>query len=367
MGKGNKMSKKLAMNLKGYLQIGDKQLERFKDIYRRYRMMYEDPDNCLPMFIIEVPVENLPTWEERLADPIVMLKAEMDILRPHLELEDDCVPTVRVEFGAAQVAVAFGCEMHILPNNLPGVKRPVLKEAKDVYKMEKPSLDAGWYGKLKEYTRVFLENLPEGIHIQHPDIQSPFNSAHLIRGNDIFIDFYDEPGALDALLDLITDYMIDLVPHLKSMISTDREWFFDWGAMWKGTARISNCSTHMISPDQYKHHVMPRDMRLLKTIGGGRMHYCGTSGEVINEFFKVPYITGLDYDADHHDLFSLSERAPKHVTLLHSYWGTNSDETIQRLLKGDWPKKRDIIVQVHVFSLEEGDQVLKNLHKSVNK
>ncbi len=54
------------MDLKEYLQIDDKQLERFKDIYRRYRMMYEDPDNCSPMFIIEVPVENLPTWEKRL-------------------------------------------------------------------------------------------------------------------------------------------------------------------------------------------------------------------------------------------------------------------------------------------------------------
>jgi len=81
----------------------------------------------------------------------------------------------------------------------------------------------------------------------------------------------------------------------------------------------------------------------------------------------VPYITGLDYDADHHDLFFLSHRAPKHVTLLHSYWGTNSDEMIQRLLKGDWPKKRNIIVQVHASSLEEGTQVLKNLRKSVNK
>lgn len=56
----------IAMDLKEYLQIDDKQLERFKDIYRRYRMMYEDPDNCSPMFIIEVPVENLPTWEKRL-------------------------------------------------------------------------------------------------------------------------------------------------------------------------------------------------------------------------------------------------------------------------------------------------------------
>ena len=32
------------------------------------------------------------------------------------------------------------------------------------------------------------------------------------------------------------------------MISDDPDWFFDWGALWKGAARISNCSMHMISP-----------------------------------------------------------------------------------------------------------------------
>lgn len=60
-----------------------------------------------------------PTWEERLSDPLVMLKAELDTLKPHIEMEDDRVPTVRVQFGTTQVAAAFGCEMFQGPNALP--------------------------------------------------------------------------------------------------------------------------------------------------------------------------------------------------------------------------------------------------------
>lgn len=350
------------MNLKTYLQLSESQLERFDDIYRRYKLMYENPDRCCPMFIINAPAENLPCWEDRLADPFVMLKAELDSLRPHLEIGDDRVPTVRVQFGTVQVAAAFGCKIAIPTNSLPAASTHVLEKAEDVYTLEKPGLDAGWYGRLAEWTALWLENLPEGVHIQHPDIQSAFNSAHLIRGNDILMDFYDQPEAVKKLLDLVTDFMIDVTRYVKDMIRGEHDWFFDWGALWKGSARISNCSMHMINPRFYRDYILPCDVRFLGAVGGGRIHYCGTSDVVMDEFFRIPYLSGLDYDAEHHDLWSLSERAPKQVTLLHG--AKSSGKSIQRLLGGDWPEKRNIIVHVSVPSLQEGRRILKQLRES---
>ncbi|MRR18548.1 MAG: hypothetical protein EG826_19065, partial [Deltaproteobacteria bacterium] len=279
------------MSLNRYMRFDDKMIARFEEIDAGYKQMYLDPENSKPMFLIESPV-SVPTWEERLADPLVMMKAELDKLRAHFEIGDDQTPTIRVEFGTGQVAAAFGCEMFFPADNLPCAGSHILKNAADVYKMEIPSLDAGWFGKLKEWTGIFLENMPEDVKLQHPDIQSAFNTAHLVRGNDIFTDFYDDPEALDALLDKVTDYLIRLVPWLKSMISGDKEWFYDWGALWKGAARISNCSMHLISAQLYLDHVLERDMRLMKAIGGGRIHYCGTQGRVIDEFFKNPDISG---------------------------------------------------------------------------
>jgi len=351
------------MNLKNYLVLDDYQLRRFEEMYERYKLLYNDPGNCSPMFIIDGPVEDPPPWEERLEDPLLMLKAHIDMLRPHLEIEDDRVPTARVEFGTAQVAAAFGCRLAVPTNSLPAAADHALKSARDVYEMDKPSLDAGWYGKLKKYTEIYLENLPEGMHIQHPDIQSAFNSAHLIRGNDILTDFFDDPEAVCALLDLVTDYMIDMVPHLKGMISAEEEWFFDWSAFWKGAARISNCSMHMISPEFFREFVLPRDMRLMKAVGGGRIHYCGTSGEVITEFFKNPEVTGLDYDSAYHSLWELSEIAPEKVTLLAPM--SPDSEELRRLMAGDWPKKRNLIIKTSACSIEEAKELLQKLRRSV--
>ena len=353
------------MNLTDYLIINDEQKQRLALVREKYKLLYKDPENCLPMIIIDVPQQQVPTWEQQLADPLLMLKAQLDNIRPHLQIEDDSLPSVRVDFGTGQVAAAFGCPLKVPTNSLPAVSSPVLKQAQDVYNLTKPSLNAGWYVKLQQWTDIWLENLPNGVEIQHPDIQGPFNTAHLVRGNDILTDFYDTPEAVEKLLDIITDFMIDLVPHLKRKISNENDWFLDWdGALWKGAARISNCTTDLISPQIYTKYVLPHDARFFKAIGGGSIHYCGTSGDVIREFFKIPEITGLDVDAQYHDLWQLAEMAPPPLTLVCQHYG-QACPYIDRLLAGDWPKKRNIIVYTEVNSVDKAKNLLFNLRKSI--
>jgi len=351
--------------MREYLQINHAERSRFEDVYARYRCLHNEPDRCRPMIIVNTPVPGMPSWEERLADPLVMLRAELDSLRPHMEIGDDRVPTVRVQFGTAQVAAAFGCSIHVPENNLPAAGSHVLTCAADVQHLEMPALDAGWYGKLAAWTKLWREHLPEGVHIQHPDIQSAFNSAHLIRGNDILTDFYDAPEDVGVLLDKVTDYMIEITRHTKSMISDDGDWFFDWGALWKGVARISNCSMQMISPALYRAHVLARDIRFFNTIGGGRMHYCGITGAVIDDFLAVPSITGLDVDCDRHDFFALCNRAPARVVLMPTNTLDGNSQEISRLLRGDWPMKRNLIIQVGASSVEEGKRLLEKLRDSI--
>ncbi len=157
--------------------------------------------------------------------------------------------------------------------------------------------------------------------------------------------------------------MIELTLHLKRMVIRDTGWFFDWGALWKGCARISNCSMHMISPRFYRRYVMPRDVRFFEAIGGGRMHYCGTYGEVIRSFFEVPAITGLDYDGKYHDLFALCDSTPRRVPLLQDV--SEHSELGQRLLAGDWPRKRNLIITTSAPSVDAAQDLLQRFRCSV--
>lgn len=351
-------------NLSNDIHMTKQQSCRYEELYDGYRRFYSDPDNATPKIIVHVPCASFPSWQEQLTDPLVMLKAQLDQIKMHMEVGDDCVPAVRVNFGTAQVAAAFGCEFAFPENSLPAAGTHILEKAEDVYHLQKPSLDAGWYGKLKEWTLLWRENLPKGVHIQHPDIQSPFNTAHLIRGNDILLDFYDNPDAVSALLGMVADYMIDLVPEVKSWTGDNNGWFFDWGAMWKGTARISNCTSDLIGPDFYLKYVLPHDLRLLQRIGGGRMHCCASSGEVIEAFLKNAEITGLDCDAGLHDLWHLSEIAPANVPLIIENYGHAFPQT-DRLLKGHWPKKRNITLITQAENISCAKQLLADLRNSI--
>jgi hypothetical protein len=353
------------MRTASILELDSDQQNRIEGLERRYRAMHGNPRGASPMIIVDVETTAIPTWAERLADPRAMMEAELAQMRPHVELQDDCIPTLRVELGTGQVAAAFGCEIMYPENSYPAVRSHVLKDAEDVYSLPLPSLHAGMYGKLEEFTRFFRENMPDGMRIQPPDLQSPFNCAHLIRGNDVLLDFIDNPRALDALLDKITDYMILLVPHLRSMINCEDGWFLDYGALWKGGARISNCSMQMISPDFYRRHVLDRDRRLFRQTGGGRIHYCGTNTDVVHDFFSVPGCSGFDFlgGMKYDEVWRVTADAPAGVVILKN--ADAGSPEMERLLAGDWPARRAIIIKTLCRSMDEGRDVLARLRESI--
>jgi len=353
------------MTAKPDLVLTDEQLEHFESVCARYRLMAEDPANSTPMITMGVArwMQDRPSWEELLADPMVMLNDHLETIRTKLALLDDSVPAIRVDFGTAQVPAAFGCELGVPENSLPAARSHSLNNIRDAHKLDKPPLDAGWFGKLDEWTALWLEHLPKGVHIQHPDIQSAFNSALLIRGTDLLTDMYDDPEAVSVLMDVITDFMIDITRHVREAITDDPDWFFDWDCLWKGSARLSNCSMHMISPDFYRDQVLPHDTRFVDAMGGGRIHYCGSQGEVIDDFCSIPSLTGLDIDVGLHDVYELCERIPEHIVLnINPQPGS---PLMERLLAGDWPKKRNLIVAAWACSLEEGKELLERLREAV--
>jgi hypothetical protein len=347
--------------LNEHFNISDEQLARLEILTADYKKLYAEPDSCCPKIIVNTPVD-VPTVQEQVNDPAIMLYSELVRVQSHLDLKDDFLPMVRVGLGTAQVASAFGCEIFYQENSLPAVKNHSLTDLGMVMELGIPDKYAGQYKQLREYTEYYLENIPDYIPVQHPDIQSPFNSAHLIRGNDIFMDMYDDPDSIDKLLNIITDFMLKQLQWIKSMISDDKEWFYDWGGLWKGGARISNCSSQMIGPEMYIEHVLPRDVRFMEAIGGGRMHYCGDNTDVVETFFKNKYIHALDYEGERHDLWHLCEIAPVDFTLFQSL--VRGTEAWKRMFAGDWPDKKNIVIVIHAESLQEGEILLSDLRNA---
>ena len=111
-----------------------------------------------PMVIVTIPGGDNHTTSEIRDSPELMLKSQLDQIINHVEVGDDFIPSLRVEFGSGQVAHAFGCEMYI-PEYSPVCSRgPLQRGLPEIVDMNMPSLDAGWFKKAYEFTEYFMEN-----------------------------------------------------------------------------------------------------------------------------------------------------------------------------------------------------------------
>ena len=355
------------MNLKEKYVLRQDELRHIAALFDGYKNLADNPKNCQPMVIVYVPEENVPGWERRLNDPLCMLETQLKRNRQHLSMGDDFIPATRVEFGTAQIAAAFGCEIYTPPNNLPAAGSHILENIEDIKALEPPTLADGWFPRLFSYISLFLDNTPDGDVMQLPDIQSAFNSAHLIRGNDILLDFYDDPEALDELFRKITNFMVLATKELNRVIGAEEGWFLDWGMLWKGAARISNCSMHMISPDFYRDYILPHDKRFFDETGGGRIHYCGTSHDVIRDFLTLEKLSGLDVDAGLHDIRQLAKATPEHVVLTNTPNSKLPEDMINRMLDGDFPEKRNMIFHLHAQDVESGKALYYSMKNAISK
>ena len=333
------------MNFEEY-RLDDAVLCRYDQVYNTYKQMYGDPDHREPKFIAVLPSEYNPVWEERLADPAIMLKAELESLKPHIEAEDDAVLSVRVQFGTAVVAEAFGCEIAVPPNNLPCAKTHVVTSLEQIPYLEKPSKDCPIYRKVRDWTEYYVEHIPEGYQVQLADIQGPFNTAHLIRGNDIFYDLYDDPEMVQQLMAIVTDHIADYASWQWEWTNAMDGWFFDWGAMWKGNGRISNCSLHMLGTEHYEEHIHVHDVELIRRLKGGRIHYCGPTKGTIERIAAIPGVNGIAYDSSLHDVEETAQTVPDHVALLQDV--AVDSPLYNRMLNSDrWPiPKRNMIFRI---------------------
>ncbi len=351
------------MDFKNYLKISDeayKKVQKNKEDYK----VYNDYEKAMPKIVINTPNRNKFTTPELISSPEIMLKNNLDTVQNHLDIGDDYIPQARIEFGTGQFAHAFGCEMYIPENSPVCNKSHILYELEDIENLELPDINAGWMAKVYEFTKFYTENKPEIVEMQLPDYQGPFNNAQLLRGTDILFDFYDSPEHVHILLDKMTDYQIQISKYYRELAGMEEGYFADWGMYWKGGARICNCSLHLLSTEFYRDFIKQYDEKFLDAMGGGRIHYCGTHDNgLIDMLANVKNNNGLDLDSQFHNIWETCGKLPKETVVTMPA----SEADITRILSGDFPNKRNIVLSMNADNIEDGKYLYQNIKKVIEK
>ncbi|MCM8817536.1 MAG: hypothetical protein NC913_08540 [Candidatus Omnitrophica bacterium] len=260
-----------------------------------------DPD-YIPVFLYgKVPeMEKFPSYDrkQQFYDPEKMLYTLLWGCLSILRGKGDNIPCVRVNFGTGFLATVFGLQQEVFPDKMPWLKAHLGKDeilktrVEDLEPVEKKGLMPEWI----RYTEFYKEKLKEVpfVRMYLPDTQGVFDLAHLVAGDRIFTDFYDDQKFIEYLLNLTTHVYVSASVFMKNFIGEPlSSGFHNEIVMANAGVRTCEDTTTLLSPDLFK-IVYPYFERSISKFGAF-LHFCGSGSHLMEVFLSCPYVKIINF------------------------------------------------------------------------
>jgi hypothetical protein len=239
-------------------------------------------------------------YNDTFVDREKMLLAQLRQPFLHAQTHDYYPLAIRANYGTVILPSIFGAGYQLTETSLPWAHHlPDRAAIRKLIDADIPDAESG-LGEAcfatAHYYREMLApypNLSRQTAIYHPDLQGPFDVAHLLWGPDIFLALYDCPEMVHELLDLVTRTYIAWLTRWKEFIGEGNEFTAHWALYMRGGAMIRDDTPVMLSRAQYLEFVKPYDQRLLDAFGGC-IHYCGRGDQFIGEMVTSRNLYGIN-------------------------------------------------------------------------
>jgi hypothetical protein len=197
------------------------------------------------------------------------------------------IPNIRTNYGTGIFSSMFGAEVFWMPDELDTLPTTRALEGPDALRRlldaGEPDVTAGWGAQVFETAEYFAEALSayprtrEAVWIYHPDMQGPMDIAELLFGGELLVAFYDRPGEVKEVLEILTSTYVRFMKRWFELIPPRGagRYMAHWSRFFKGQVMLREDSLVNLSPEMYVEFVRPYDQRILDEFGGGAIHFCG--------------------------------------------------------------------------------------------
>ncbi|MEI8196293.1 MAG: hypothetical protein WCI73_10320, partial [Phycisphaerae bacterium] len=197
---------------------------------------------------------------------LAKLEAEVRGLTGPLAMGNPFRCALGLGVGPGTLTASFGCTLDPNANFCPG-NHVTLDEL--LARGAPDPATSGLLPVMHEKIDLIKQHTPAWLKIDQPDMQGPFNLAHMILGDEAFFAPLERPAEFHQAMTLITDFFLAVHANVLRWISPERmDWFLP------RIYRIAECSTNMISAELYTQHVLPHDLRIAQTWGKVGIHTC---------------------------------------------------------------------------------------------
>ena len=219
----------------------------------------------------------------------------------------DAVPSIRANMGCSVFPSLLGVAPRLFEDKMPWVKEHLSKEQIWQIKPEDITICNDFKVALEHmaYMRDRLQDSP--LRIYPLDLQGPFDTAHIVYGDDIFYDIYDDPEFVHHLMDLSCHALIvgmeaclALIPGAEKSIAHYSNLVMPKSM---GGLKISEDTSTLVSAHTIDEFVVPYTKRVLDHFGGGYIHYCGKNDHLFKAMMDVDNVFGFNFgNSDMHDM-----------------------------------------------------------------
>ncbi|RPI20933.1 MAG: hypothetical protein EHM61_25960 [Acidobacteria bacterium] len=208
-------------------------------------------------------------------------------------------PALRPILGSLYVAggfvppALFGAAIHFSEHEAPvAVPRDLTRE--EVLGLRVPDLESTWPMKqLLEHSQELSREF--GYVLGDLNTDGVLNTALCLRGQQLFLDLYDDPDLACHLFSVVAETIAQLAERIRSVtgsssISVNR-------SIVNVDPRIfvhANCSLQMISPHLYEKYLLPYEKLLAGRLTPYGVHHCGSNFEAFADYYRQ--LNGVFFD-----------------------------------------------------------------------
>jgi uroporphyrinogen-III decarboxylase len=202
----------------------------------------------------------------------------------------DDAPVPRITYGMVMLPAVFGCEIVFEEGALPWAM-PLNLSKEACSKLKKPDLTKT--SPMKEMlAQIEVLKSTYGRVIGDINTTGVQNLALKLRGDELYIDYYEDPDFCHRLLQFCTETISDLWNLIYPITGTGA---MDVTPMAPPEVYvIANCTVEQISGDTYETFNLPYDTQLAEACKPFGVHHCGNLDPVIEGYAKIPNLVFVE-------------------------------------------------------------------------
>jgi uroporphyrinogen-III decarboxylase len=194
--------------------------------------------------------------------------------------------------GPVHLAIGFvvqamlGCQVRFAPNASPQVVCANLTD-EQVMALEAPEIECA---SLMRETIVMMDALEAEYGYLEGDIpwDGVLNVALDLRGQQLFLDFYDDPALVHHLFDVVARTTCEVACYVRQRTGTTSISLNRIVASLDPRLNLhSNCAVKMISNEMYEEFLLPYDIWLAERLKPYGVHHCGDNLHRITGYAKI--------------------------------------------------------------------------------